>query len=73
MCVYICIYTHIYILFFFCRGLGNQRCNVVAFMRHIRRHMMSVHVLLTNVNFDLLIQMISSIDDFTLQPSLILA
>ena len=34
---------------------------------------MSVHVLLTNVNFDLLIQMISSIDDFTLQPSLILA
>ena len=73
VCIYVYIHTHIYILFFFCRGLGNQRSNVVSFVRHIRRHMMSVHVLLTNVNFDLLIEMISPIADFTLQPSLIFA
>ena len=51
--------------FFFCRGMGNQRSNV-SLVRHVRRHMMSVLVLLTNVNFDLLLKMISSIDDFIL-------
>lgn len=54
-----------FVFFFFCRGLGNQS-NVVSLVRHIGRHMMSVHVLLTNVNFDLLLEMISSIDDFIL-------
>ena len=45
--------------------MGNQRSNV-SLVRHVRRHMMSVLVLLTNVNFDLLLEMISSIDDFIL-------
>lgn len=51
--------------FFFCRGLGNHS-NVVSLVRHIGRHMISVHVFLTNVNFDLLLEMISSVDDFIL-------